>query len=329
MIRFENVTKKYDNDSVAVDHLNLNIEDGEFFVFIGPSGCGKTTTLKMINRLIPLTTGTIYIDEKRISDYDIHELRYDIGYVLQQIALFPHMTIAENIAIVPELKKWDKQKIYDRTTELLEMVGLDPALYRDRLPKELSGGEQQRVGVVRALAADPSIILMDEPFSALDPISRQKLQQDISELQKKIKKTIVFVTHDMQEALALGDRICLMQDGKIVQCDTPENILKNPETDFVRNFLESGNLLPKTLFDHSITISELLNRNFFTPTTAGNASEASRHLKTTDPLEELVTALANAKSVTIEDESGMSIAIIKTNDLLAFLSSNLKEGVHS
>lgn len=192
MIRFENVTKKYDNDSVAVDHLNLNIEDGEFFVFIGPSGCGKTTTLKMINRLIPLTTGTIYINEKRISDYDIHELRYDIGYVLQQIALFPHMTIAENIAIVPELKKWDKQKIYERTTELLEMVGLDPALYRDRKPKELSGGEQQRVGVVRALAADPSIILMDEPFSALDPISRQKLQQDISELQKKIKKNHCF-----------------------------------------------------------------------------------------------------------------------------------------
>ncbi|WP_439442600.1 ABC transporter ATP-binding protein [Listeria aquatica] len=327
MIRFENVTKKYDNDSVAVDHLNLNIEDGEFFVFIGPSGCGKTTTLKMINRLIPLTTGTIYINEKRISDYDIHELRYDIGYVLQQIALFPHMTIAENIAIVPELKKWDKQKIYDRTTELLEMVGLDPTLYRDRKPKELSGGEQQRVGVVRALAADPSIILMDEPFSALDPISRQKLQQDISVLQKKIKKTIVFVTHDMQEALALGDRLCLMQDGKIVQCDTPENILKNPETDFVRNFLESGNLLPKTLFDRSIKISDLVTKNFCTQAQAGNASEESRHLKITDSLEKLVTALSDAKSVSIENETGLLVATITTNDLLAFLSSNLKEGV--
>lgn len=159
-----------------------------FFVFIGPSGCGKTTTLKMINRLIPLTTGTIYIDEKRISDYNIHELRWNIGYVLQQIALFPHMTIEENIAIVPELKKWEKEKTQNRITELLNSVGLDAESYRNRKPAELSGGEQQRVGVVRALAADPEIILMDEPFSALDPISRQKLQQDMIVLQRKIKK---------------------------------------------------------------------------------------------------------------------------------------------
>lgn len=242
MIRFENVSKKYSNGNVAVNSLNLTVDEGEFFVIIGPSGCGKTTTLKMINRLIDLTQGTIFINNKKASEYNIHELRWNIGYVLQQIALFPHMTIEENIAIVPELKKWSKQKIYDRTTELLESVGLDPEKYRQRKPAELSGGEQQRVGVVRALAADPSIILMDEPFSALDPVSRKKLQQDIVKLQKKIKKTIVFVTHDMQEALALGDRICIMKDGEIIQCDTPDTIVEYPKNDFVKNFFKAGNI---------------------------------------------------------------------------------------
>jgi len=212
MIIFDNVSKMYSNDHVAVKALNVEIKKGEFFVIIGPSGCGKTTLLKMINRLIPLTEGTIWINGKRVSDYNIHELRWSIGYVLQQIALFPHMTIEENIAIVPELKKWSKTKIQKRVDELLELVGLEPEKYRQRKPKELSGGEQQRVGVIRALAADPEIILMDEPFSALDPISRTKLQDDLLDMQRKIQKTIVFVSHDMQEALKLGDRLCVMKD---------------------------------------------------------------------------------------------------------------------
>ncbi|TFI48973.1 ABC transporter ATP-binding protein, partial [Diaphorobacter sp. DS2] len=203
MIQFDNVSKQYRDGTKAVDSINLHIKKGEFFVIIGPSGSGKTTILKMINRLIPLTSGTISIDGKRISDYDIHELRWNIGYVLQQIALFPHMTIGENIAIVPELKNWEQVKIKERIDELLEMVGLEPDIYRSRKPHELSGGQQQRVGVTRALAANPPIILMDEPFSALDPISREKLQDDLISLQKKIKKTIVFVTHDMKEALKL------------------------------------------------------------------------------------------------------------------------------
>lgn len=222
MITFDNVSKQYDNDQIAVKALNVEIKKGEFFVIIGPSGCGKTTLLKMINRLIPLTAGTIWINDKRISDYNIHELRWSIGYVLQQIALFPHMTIEENIAIVPELKKWSKTKIHQRVDELLALVGLEPAKYRQRKPKELSGGEQQRVGVVRALAADPEIILMDEPFSALDPISRTKLQDDLLEMQRTIQKTIVFVSHDMQEALKLGDRLCIMKEGEIVQIGTPQ-----------------------------------------------------------------------------------------------------------
>ena len=237
VIRFEHVSKMYDDGMKAVDSLDLEINRGEFFVLIGPSGCGKTTTMKMINRLIETTEGSILIDGRDIRDYNIHELRWNIGYVLQQIALFPHMTIAENIAIVPEMRKWSKEKIRNRVDELLHMVGLDPKIYRNRMPDELSGGQKQRVGVIRALAANPKIVLMDEPFSALDPISREQLQRDIIRLQKKIQKTIVFVTHDMQEALTLGDRICVMKNGKIVQLDTPEGIIHNPANEFVAEFI--------------------------------------------------------------------------------------------
>ncbi|CAM4094067.1 ABC transporter ATP-binding protein [Mesobacillus thioparans] len=237
MISFDNVAKKYDDGTYAVKNFSLHINEGELLVLIGPSGSGKTTTLKMINRLIPLTEGYIRIKDKMISDYDIHELRWDIGYVLQQIALFPHMTIEENIAIVPEMKKWEQEEINQRIDELLHMVGLEPETYRKRLPNELSGGQQQRIGVARALAANPPIILMDEPFSALDPLSREKLQDDLIQLQNNIKKTIVFVTHDMSEALKLGDRICLMRDGGIVQTGTPEELLQQPANDFVREFV--------------------------------------------------------------------------------------------
>ncbi|AOY15705.1 glycine/betaine ABC transporter ATP-binding protein [Bacillus sp. ABP14] len=237
MIQFNQVSKSYEDGTKAVDSLHLEIKKGEFFVLIGPSGCGKTTTMKMINRLIETTEGSILIDGKDIQEYNINELRWDIGYVLQQIALFPHMTIAENIAVVPEMRKWSKEKIKARVDELLQMVGLDPDVYRDRMPDELSGGQKQRVGVVRALAANPKIVLMDEPFSALDPLSREQLQKDIVQLQKKIQKTIVFVTHDMQEALSLGDRICVMKEGKVVQLDTPEGIIHNPKNEFVEEFI--------------------------------------------------------------------------------------------
>jgi osmoprotectant transport system ATP-binding protein len=247
VISFENVSKKYDDGTFAVKNFNLHIKEGELLVLIGPSGSGKTTTLKMINRLIPLTEGYIKIKEKKISDYDIHELRWDIGYVLQQIALFPHMTIEENIAVVPEMKKWEQKEINQRIDELLNMVGLEPETYRKRLPHELSGGQQQRIGVARALAANPPIILMDEPFSALDPLSREKLQDDLIELQKNIKKTIVFVTHDMSEALKLGERICLMKNGEVVQTGTPEELLQQPANDFVREFVGIDQAQAKTV----------------------------------------------------------------------------------
>ncbi|GGI39293.1 ABC transporter ATP-binding protein [Mammaliicoccus stepanovicii] len=239
MIEFETVSKIY-GDKKAVDDVSFKINKGEFFVLIGPSGCGKTTTLKMINRLINLSEGFIYFNDKPISDYDVSKMRWDIGYVLQQIALFPHMTIKENIAQVPEMKKWKKKDIADRVDELLNMVGLDPETYRDRYPSELSGGQQQRIGVIRALASDPPVVLMDEPFSALDPISRKNLQDDLLELQTKIKKTIVFVTHDIEEAMKMGDRICLLNQGRVEQIGTPDEFIHHPKNEFVKSFL--GNM---------------------------------------------------------------------------------------
>ena len=237
MITFDHVTKRFADGTVAVDDLQLDIKQGEFLVFIGPSGSGKTTTLKMINQLVTQSEGSIFINDKKNSDYNIYELRWNIGYVLQQIALFPHMTIEENITIVPELKKWSKAKMKRRAYELLEMVGLDPEAYAQRKPNQLSGGEQQRVGVIRALATDSDIILMDEPFSALDPISREKLQDDMLDLMKQLNKTTVFVTHDMQEALKLADRICIMKDGKVVQVGTPKELIYHPINQFVKQFV--------------------------------------------------------------------------------------------
>lgn len=243
MIEFKEVSKIYEGGFKAIEHLNLHIKEGELLVLIGPSGCGKTTTMKMINKLIGFSSGDILIQGQSIRQKNSVELRRDIGYVIQQIGLFPHMTIAENVALVPQLKKQDPAIYQAKVASLLEMVGLDPNVYRDRYPKELSGGQQQRVGVIRALAAEPPIILMDEPFSALDPISREQLQNDLVSLQEEIKKTIVFVTHDMDEALKIADRICIMEGGKIVQIDTPENILRHPANEFVKTFIGEDRLL--------------------------------------------------------------------------------------
>lgn len=234
MIRFEKVVKKYNiKDKPAVDNLDLHIQKGEICMLVGPSGCGKTTTMKMINKLIKATSGKIFIDGVDIDEVDPIKLRLGIGYVIQDTGLFPHMTIAENIATVPMEKKWPKDKIKKRVDELLELMDLDPDIYRNKKPKDLSGGQKQRVGVARALAADPPLMLMDEPFGALDPITRGKLQDEFLRIQKKIGKTIVFVTHDIDEALKMGDKIVVMRDGKVVQFDTPKEILANPADEFV------------------------------------------------------------------------------------------------
>jgi osmoprotectant transport system ATP-binding protein len=238
MIKLENICKRYDeNGDYVIKDLNLSIEKGEICIFIGPSGCGKSTTLKMINRMVESTSGEIYIDGENIKDKDEDKLRMKIGYVIQQIGLLPHKTVAENIAIVPKLFGWDKAKIASRVEELLEMVGLDPREYRDKYPKHLSGGQMQRVGVARALAADPPIMLMDEPFGAVDPIARKSIQDEFLKIQKKIKKTVCFVTHDIDEAIKMGDRIAIFNDKNIVQIDKPRNIILNPADDFVREFI--------------------------------------------------------------------------------------------
>lgn len=236
VVKLEHIKKSYNNTAVIED-MNLEIYEGQLVVLIGPSGCGKTTTLKMINRIIEPTSGTIYINGEDITKVDPVKLRRSIGYVIQQIGLFPNMTIAQNVEIVPKLLKWDSEKRRKRTEELLYMVDMDPAIYADRYPAELSGGQQQRIGVLRALAAEPPLVLMDEPFGALDPITREALQDEVKRLQKKLKKTIVFVTHDIDEALKLGDRIIIMKDGRVIQDASPEELLSKPADDFVSRFI--------------------------------------------------------------------------------------------
>nr|WP_063782436.1 betaine/proline/choline family ABC transporter ATP-binding protein [Streptomyces antibioticus] len=242
MIFLDEVSKRYPGqEKAAVSELSMEIRRGEFVVLVGPSGCGKTTTLRMINRLVEPTHGRIFIDGKDVTHADVDELRRGIGYVIQQIGLLPHLTIADNIALVPRMLKVKKSERRQRAKELLEMVGLDPATYADRYPRQLSGGQQQRVGVARALAADPPVMLMDEPFGAVDPIAREKLQMEFLRLQEQIRKTIVMVTHDIDEALRLGDRIAIFGPGsRLAQFDTPLEILSNPADDFVRDFVGSG-----------------------------------------------------------------------------------------
>lgn len=241
-ILLENVTKRYRGQSdAAVDDVTIEIPAGEIVMLVGPSGCGKTTTMKMINRLIEPTSGRIFIGDEDVTHRDADDLRRHIGYVIQGAGLFPHYTVAENIAIVPRLLGWKKDRIAARVDELLELVNLEPAQYRDRYPRELSGGQQQRIGVARALAADPPVLLMDEPFGAVDPITRQRLQDELLRLQEELRKTIVFVTHDFDEAVKLGDRIAILDVGsRIVQYDTPEAILAAPADDFVEGFIGHG-----------------------------------------------------------------------------------------
>jgi osmoprotectant transport system ATP-binding protein len=242
MIRLDGVTKSYPGqDRPAVDDLSLDVQAGEIVVLVGPSGCGKTTTMRMINRLIEPTSGRIYLDGDDVTRVDPDHLLRRIGYVIQQVGLLPHLTVASNVALVPRALGWDKQRVRERVDDLLTLVGLDPTSYRSRYPKQLSGGQQQRVGVARALAADPPVMLMDEPFGAIDPIIRDRLQDEFLTLQEQIRKTVVFVTHDINEAVKLGDRIAILGDGgRIAQYDAPARILADPADDFVASFIGTG-----------------------------------------------------------------------------------------
>ncbi|WP_273796494.1 choline ABC transporter ATP-binding protein OpuBA [Bacillus sp. AGSP2] len=272
MLTLENVSKTYKGGKKAVNNVNLKIAKGEFICFIGPSGCGKTTTMKMINRLIEPSAGKIFIDGENIMDQDPVELRRKIGYVIQQIGLFPHMTIQQNISLVPKLLKWPEQKRKERARELLKLVDMGPE-YVDRYPHELSGGQQQRIGVLRALAAEPPLILMDEPFGALDPITRDSLQEEFKKLQKTLHKTIVFVTHDMDEAIKLADRIVILKAGEIVQVGTPDDILRNPADEFVEEFIGKERLIQSSSPDVE-RVDQIMNTQPVTITADKTLSEA-------------------------------------------------------
>lgn len=252
-VEFQNVSKSY-GDKVVIDNLSLSIPEGNIVVLVGPSGCGKTTTMKMINRLIESSSGEVRVFGQEVRKQDRAELRRQIGYVIQQIGLFPHMTIAENISLVPRLTQGRQGHDLTKIDQLLELVGLDAALYRDRFPAELSGGQQQRVGVARALMANPPIILMDEPFSALDPITREQLQDELIRLNEELHKTIVFVTHDMDEALKIADQIIIMQGGQVIQQGTPDQILRHPADDFVRGFIGEKRLASNL----SLTVADVM-----------------------------------------------------------------------
>ncbi|MFD2307042.1 ABC transporter ATP-binding protein [Enterococcus termitis] len=315
MIRFQQVSKKY-NDQLVLENFDIAIEDGEFFVLVGPSGSGKTTTLKMINRLIEPTDGDIYFNDQRLIDYNLKELRLTIGYVLQQIALFPNLTVAENIELIPEMKRWNKAQKRERTEELLRKVNLPPEEYLHRKPAELSGGEQQRIGILRAIAAKPDIILMDEPFSALDPISRGQLQLLIKELHKEMASTVVFVTHDMNEALLLGDRICVMKDGKIVQTDTPEEIRSHPANEFVAQFFQQEHSNLENYCAEDLVELDLLEQSL-------SLGETTVALDTALPV--IIRALVEGNKVILADEEKV-LGEITDRTILRFLETKMEKG---
>lgn len=300
MIRFDNVTKRFEDGTEALKNISVTIPTFELTAIIGPSGCGKTTLMRTINRLDIPTEGEVLIDEIPVSGRDEVELRRSIGYVIQRIGLIPHMTIEENISLVPELLGWDEEKISARVDELLEMVGMSPTTYRKRYPFELSGGQQQRVGVSRALASDPNIILMDEPFSALDPISREQLQKELKKLQKRIQKTIVFVTHDMDEALKIADNIIIMREGKIEQMATPAELIEHQATDFVRDFIGQDRIAKQRDFGQR-QLAEFVQ--FFDETWDGDAGT----IHSTSTIQEAIHLLEtnSGERLAVMDDTGM------------------------
>ncbi|PTO40218.1 ABC transporter ATP-binding protein [Enterococcus mundtii] len=308
LIEFKNVQKIF-NDKYAIRQLDLSINEREIFVLVGPSGSGKTTSLKMINGLSLPSVGEVYFKGKSLKNYNLQKMRWQMGYVLQQIALFPTMTVKQNIEVIPEMLGWEKQKRSETSDQLLTKVGLDPEVYRDRMPQELSGGEQQRVGIVRALAANPEVILMDEPFSALDPLSRTSLQELVLSLHKELGTTIVFVTHNMEEAIKLGDRIAVMKEGVLIQCDTPERLLMHPENDFVRSFFE------ESIPENDQTVEQLILAGFFEK----EITEQRAVIQFDAPLKQLFAQLEKDDKVNIYKYE-IPIGEISRENVFAFLS---------
>ncbi len=292
MIKLEQVTKKY-GETAAVNGFSLEVNEGEVCVLIGPSGCGKTTTLRMINRLIEPTSGRILVNGRDTGQAKPEQLRRSIGYAIQSVGLFPHLTVAANIATVPELLHWDKSRIARRVEELLTLVGLPPAEYAAKYPNQLSGGEAQRIGVARALAADPPILLMDEPFGAVDPLTRERLQTQFAAIQQELKKTVILVTHDLDEAIRLADRIAIMAAGKLVQYDTPETILSRPANKFVHDFVGTDRALKR--------LSRINVERFIRPAASVALSASAREAK---------TAIGGKRSAWVVDEGGQLLGWI-------------------
>lgn len=306
-IVLENVTKTYPNQpEPAVENFSMSIRPGELIMLVGPSGCGKTTTMKMINRIIEPTSGSIKIDGEDVLSLDQNQLRRRIGYVIQQIGLFPHMTIAENVSVVPKLLGWSKEQISKKVEEMLSLVELDPNTFANRYPRQLSGGQQQRVGVARALAADPPVMLMDEPFGATDPITREKLQLEFMRLQATIGKTIVFVTHDFEEAIKLGDRIAVLSKrSKIEQFDTPANILANPASDYVASFIGEGAAL-KRLALMPVEVALVSNK----VSTKASVSVSDNLRSALDAI-----VLSGGNPVTVTDSTGKSVGSVSVESI--------------
>lgn len=308
MIEFKNIVKTYDGVG-AVDNLSLKIEEGELCVLLGVSGCGKSTSLNMINRLIEPDSGEIFINGKNVKDFQIEELRRSIGYVVQSIGLFPNMTVAQNISIVPNLKKWDKKKTQERVRELIQMVGLDVDQYINKYPSQLSGGEAQRIGVARALAADPSILLMDEPFGAVDPLNRTNLQNEFIKLQKELHKTVVFVTHDIGEAMKMGDKIALMSKGKLQCYGTPKELLNNKDNAFVRDFMGNDSFI------------NILNKYTVECFMEKGVQESKAEIAVNATLKDALAAMIehSAESLTVKNADGTAAGVITIDAVIQIL----------
>ena len=305
MIKLENLTKtfkqKNGNSFNAVDNVSLNVPEGEMCVLLGPSGCGKTTTLKMINRLIPSSSGKILINGEDTSGLDTVTLRRNIGYVIQQIGLFPNMTIEENITVVPRMLGWDKQRCKERARELMSMMALDANKFLHRYPREMSGGQQQRIGVIRALAADPPVLLMDEPFGAVDPINREVIQNEFLEMQRQLKKTVMLVSHDIDEALKLGDRIAVFGQGKIVQCASPDELLAKPANEFIGSFVGQDRTLKRLLL---VQAGDVTDR------------QPTHTVQKSTPLAEAFGMMDDndLRSITVVDEDGKPLGFVKRRE---------------
>lgn len=312
-IKFEHVKKSF-ADKVVVNDLNLDIQQGELFVLVGNSGSGKTTSIKMINRLEDPNGGRVLVNQRPTTEYNVQKLRWQIGYVLQQIALFPNMTVAKNITLIPEIQG-DKGNLAETAAKLLQEVGLNPQEYAKRYPHELSGGEQQRIGILRAIASKPPIVLMDEPFSALDPLSRANLQSLVVDLHKQLHNTIIFVTHDMNEALRLADRIAIMKDGQLLQVDQPQEILRHPANKYVKDFFKGS--LGNDLYETPLRQAALFNE--FKQKEAATLASMTK-VRADEKLAKVLAILSEQKEVAVQNENGAFLGFVDRQWLVAYLN---------